>query len=83
MSRGPGLDCDELVELVTAYIEGCLPADERERFEAHLATCSGCETYLAQIRVTMRLGEHARAAELPGLVEQLLPAFRTYRRGLT
>jgi anti-sigma factor RsiW len=36
--------CQELVELVTAYLEGYLAPAERTRFEEHLATCSGCRT---------------------------------------
>jgi anti-sigma factor RsiW len=76
------LDCCDLVEVVTDYLEGRLAPDQVERFDAHLAICPGCDAYVAQIRAVMRLGEEARARELPALVEHLLPAFRTYRRGL-
>ena len=33
------LSCQELVELVTDYLDGALPARERRRFERHLETC--------------------------------------------
>jgi anti-sigma factor RsiW len=42
--------CREFVELVTDYLEGCLPRDEHARFEAHLAECDGCTGYLQDIR---------------------------------
>ena len=40
------LACQELVELVTDYLEDALPPEERARFDAHLAECPGCSNYL-------------------------------------
>ena len=75
------LTCRELVELVTDYLDGALPAAERARFEAHLRTCDACATYLDQIRVTVamagRLSEERIAAPAR---EALLGAFRSWRR---
>ena len=48
------LTCQELVELVTDYLEGALSARERERFDAHLLDCDECPIYLEQIRMTIR-----------------------------
>lgn len=42
--------CDELVELVTSYIEGTLPDSDRSRLERHLSECSWCADYVAQHR---------------------------------
>ena len=50
----PELTCKELVEVVTEYLEGRMPVDHRLRLEAHLAFCSGCQTYIAQMRETIR-----------------------------
>lgn len=49
------MDCNELVELVTAYLGGSLPADQRAAFEDHLARCPSCERYLDQFRWTIAL----------------------------
>ena len=49
------LTCQELVELVTDYLEGSLSAAQRARFEEHLAKCAGCRNYLAQMRQTIKL----------------------------
>ena len=46
--------CIELVELLTDYLEGALPADEVAAVEAHLETCPASATYLAQLRTTIR-----------------------------
>ena len=44
------MSCQELVELVTDYLEGALDAGERARFEAHLSECDGCSGYLEDMR---------------------------------
>jgi hypothetical protein len=36
------ITCQEVVELVTDYFEGALPADEAELLEQHLNFCDGC-----------------------------------------
>ncbi len=56
-----GLDCDELVELVTSYLEGRLDRDTERRFNEHLAACDGCDRYLDQFRQTISvLGDDGR-----------------------
>ena len=42
--------CNELIELVTEYLEGSLPVSEVERIEGHLAICDGCEAHVGQMR---------------------------------
>ena len=74
------LSCQELVELVTDYFEGAMAPEERERFDAHVADCPGCEIYLEQMRATITLaGASADLAERPETTV-LLEAFRDYRR---
>jgi anti-sigma factor RsiW len=75
------ITCQELVELVTDYLEGALPPDEAERFEQHLAVCRGCESYVDQLRTTVatvgRIGEE----DLPtDTRNRLLDAFKGWRR---
>jgi anti-sigma factor RsiW len=75
------MTCAELVELVTAYLEGTLPAEERAAFDEHLALCPGCDRYLAQFRATIDLlGElPEESLSSPGR-ERLLDAFAQWRR---
>jgi anti-sigma factor RsiW len=71
------LDCNEFVELVTAYLEGALDEPTRRRFEVHLATCVGCERYLEQIRRTVTELGHLPAERLSEPARgDLLAAFR-------
>ena len=78
----PDLACRELVELVTDYLEGALPSGERERFEAHLGECEGCDAYVEQVRATIRLAGRAAALEEPPETASLLAMFRDFRRAV-
>jgi anti-sigma factor RsiW len=81
MSEAEPLSCQELVELVTDYLEGALPADERARFEAHLAGCHGCRAYLDQMRQTIAaVGALSEEAIPQPARDDLLTAFRNWRR---
>jgi anti-sigma factor RsiW len=74
------LNCDEFVELVTAYLEGQLEPETERRFVAHLAACDGCDRYLEQIRTTVRtLGELPSESLSDDAQERLLTAFREWR----
>jgi len=74
------LSCQELVELVTDYLEGALPEDERQRFEEHLGSCAGCRKYFDQMKTTLRVtGKLAPASLSPEAEEALVHAFRNWR----
>jgi anti-sigma factor RsiW len=82
MDTNDDLPCQELVELVTDYLEGRLAPMEQRRFEAHLALCRGCRTYLEQMRQTIRaLGKLPEESIDPEAKERLLGVFRNWRRG--
>ncbi len=75
------LTCQELVELVTDYLEGALPPRDRLDFERHLVWCSWCRDYLEQMRTTIELSARPELAEPESpLREQLLEAFRDWKR---
>jgi anti-sigma factor RsiW len=74
------LNCLELVELMTAYLEGDLSAGERKRFEAHLSACDGCTTYVEQMRRTIELTGTLRVDDVsPDAEEALRSAFRDWK----
>jgi hypothetical protein len=83
MGSSTDMPCRELVELVTAYLDGALSSADRERCDAHWRTCLGCRTYLAQMQLVVgSLGElRRREVEENGAErDRLLDLFRT--RGL-
>ncbi len=74
------LDCNELVELVTEYLDGTLDLATRSRFDLHLIECDGCENYLQQLRSTVAALGRVRPDELdPTFRDRLLTAFRDWQ----
>lgn len=74
------MDCNELVELVTAYLEGTLDDQTLARFEDHLQACDGCGNYLQQFRTTIAIVRKLRDDQLsPVFRDRLLTAFRHWR----
>ena len=79
MSTRP-MDCNELVELITDYLEGALDDETRARFDDHLQGCNGCENYLQQCRATVATLGKVRDDQLdPAFRDRLLAAFRRWR----
>jgi anti-sigma factor RsiW len=83
-ARGPiipgGISCRELVELVTAYLDGALPADVAQRMDAHLQLCPPCVEYVEQVRTTTRVTAAAELELRPDR-DALLSAFREVKSG--
>jgi anti-sigma factor RsiW len=74
--------CRELVGLVTAYVEGTLPASDRERLEAHLDECPWCRDYVDQHReIVMALSHLDDDAHDERVWQGLLAALREHRGG--
>lgn len=73
------MDCNELVELVTAFLDGSLDPETEARFVEHLAICEGCERYLNQFRRTIReLGALPPETLSAQARDSLLDAFRNW-----
>src|SRR5690242_2731381 len=83
MTPSPDMTCQELREVVTAYLDGALPPPERDRFEAHRRGCSDCQTHVSQLRlVVSSLGrlQSSSGEDLSAEQSRILELFRT--RGL-
>jgi anti-sigma factor RsiW len=75
------VDCDEFVELVTAYLDGALDAETQERFVAHIHVCDGCDVYLGQIREMVSTVGQLEPDHLSAPArDTLLTAFRNWHR---
>jgi anti-sigma factor RsiW len=81
MLRVNEMPCQELVEVITDYLEGAMRARERRRFERHLAACPHCRNYLEQMRLTIRTVGRIRVESLsPEARDELVRAFRGWNR---
>ena len=75
------MTCAELVELVTAFLDGALDPATEQRFVEHLAICDGCQTYVEQMRRTIaEVGKVQPESLSDETRERLLDAFRTFPR---
>jgi hypothetical protein len=77
------ISCQEVVELVTDYLEGAMSPEDVARFEYHLTLCEGCVFYVDQIRMTIaavgRIGEEDVPPEIR---DDLVAAFRDFKRNV-
>ena len=80
MSAQDEMTCKELVEVVSDYLEGRLPAEAKQRLEEHLGECPYCAEYIDQMRHTIAaLGELTEDSITPETRGELLEAFRGWR----
>jgi len=73
-----GISCQEVVELVTDYLEGRLSPPDLQRLEEHLKLCGPCVQYVEQVRTTSRLASAAELEVHPDR-DALLTTFRRFR----
>jgi predicted anti-sigma-YlaC factor YlaD len=75
------LNCQEVVELVTDYLEQALLPEMQAQFEEHIAECPGCDTYLEQVQQTiMMLRKLSEQQMFPKTKQELVEIFRNWKR---
>ena len=73
------LSCQELVELLTDFLEGALPSRRQRAIEAHLMKCDDCRAYLDQMRTTIALTGRLREDDIePVAMDELMALFRDW-----
>jgi anti-sigma factor RsiW len=71
--------CNELVEIVTDYLDGTLPAAELARIRDHLSSCDGCQSHIEQMRATVRVLRSAPEEQAsPAAASALVEMFRDW-----
>jgi anti-sigma factor RsiW len=79
LGRPRELACQEVVELISDYLEDALTTRGRRRLEHHLAGCPHCSAYLAQMRETLRLTGRLTPEDLsPEMTEEFSEIFRRW-----
>jgi predicted anti-sigma-YlaC factor YlaD len=73
--------CQQIVEVVTEYLDGGLLTAERVAFERHVAICPPCRGYLSQMRNVTRVAGGLSENDLtPGARQDLLEVFADWKR---
>jgi len=81
MSINDALTCQEVVELVTEYLENALLPEMRKQLEEHVADCPGCTNYIEQVRLTVgMLHQLAQEPAFPATKQELLEVFRNWKQ---
>lgn len=81
MSDRAGYSCQQVVEVVTEYLEGGLDASDRLAFERHVAICPPCRGYFSQLRRVSKVAGALSENDVPErLRESVLEAFRDWKR---
>jgi anti-sigma factor RsiW len=74
------IPCQQVVELISDYLEGALSVRDRRRLEHHLAGCPHCSAYLAQMRETLRLTGQLVPEDLsPEMEREFSEVYRQWR----
>jgi len=82
VSSTRSITCKELTEVLTDYLEGTMPSEDRAVLEAHLVLCEGCATYVEQMRQVIRTVHALQVDEVEATApDSLLAAFRAWKRG--
>jgi Predicted transmembrane transcriptional regulator (anti-sigma factor) len=80
LRRKHDLVCQQIIELITEYLDGTLPRSQRRRFEAHIAGCPHCTEYIAQMRTTIRLTGRLQGENLtPEMQDDFAEIYRRWR----
>jgi predicted anti-sigma-YlaC factor YlaD len=76
------LQCQEVVELVTDYLEQALLPETQAQFEQHIETCPGCKTFLEQVQQTIvMLRKLSEQQTFPETKQDLIEIFRNWKQG--
>jgi anti-sigma factor RsiW len=81
MADASSVTCQQIIKLVSDYVEGNLSEGDRKRFETHVRTCEGCTRYLDQMRKTIEIAGTLTEEDLgPVARDDLLRLFRDWSK---
>ena len=80
-------DCNEIVAMLSEYLDRDLPPETCSAIDAHLRSCPNCESAAASLRRTVAMCRQFRAEDRPGPLppdkrQELRSAFEKVLQGL-
>ncbi len=80
MIKDYGLECPRFRELVTDYLEGAVTPTTASAMDLHKNSCSSCESFIGQIRVTVQALKCLKREDTSYVLpDGLLEAFRRWK----
>jgi anti-sigma factor (TIGR02949 family) len=73
-------NCRTTIDLLSAFVDDALSAEEEQALRAHLAGCPRCLEFLESYRATRRVLREVTDVEVPPDIEARLFAFLASRR---
>lgn len=75
------LTCRELVDFLSDYLAGELPAEAQQEFERHLSLCPDCVCYMQNFRDAVKAAKTACTdSKMPEVPEALVQAILKARQ---
>ena len=68
-------ECPRIVDLLSDYLDGRLPADVKRDLEEHLSGCTDCTAFVGTFRSTVSLLQSLNDEDLPEELRLRLKAF--------
>ncbi len=67
--------CQDIIDLLSEYLDGQLPAARRGELEDHLALCTACLEFMQSLRETQGRVRDLRCDDMPAEVHDRLRTF--------
>jgi predicted anti-sigma-YlaC factor YlaD len=78
------MSCQEVIDFLSAYLDGALPWHQRAVFWVHLGLCRDCRNYVGSFRHTLQLVRttvrDVGPDQLPALPAELVQAIQAARK---
>lgn len=68
-------NCDEVIQLLTDYVDGELEPESQQQLESHFGACPTCENFLKSFRATIEMAGSVRCEDIPEEVSERLHQF--------
>lgn len=68
-------NCDDVIQLLTDYIDGELEPEAQTRLDLHFKICPPCVSFLQTFRATIEMTGTFRCEDIPEPVSEKLHAF--------
>lgn len=74
-SRSVRLNCQQVTEMIRAYLDGELDAETHTAFEEHMRRCSDCVAYINTYKRTIQVAQSLSYDDIPAEMQKRVGQF--------